>query len=152
MLLCRSDFAGQNLNGIGADYRIIIGLHGGDSAVAFWNSIADPEFWDLTFDTTGFAYHNVPMDTNIFEFGIRWSDMGSSYGAYIVGVDPSRGGDRFSIAKRAGRKMWGVTSRKFNDYKLGDGVAMCVSVLNEVDPEIGKKCYPPDRHPLSDRP
>ncbi|MCP4703518.1 MAG: Ig-like domain-containing protein [candidate division Zixibacteria bacterium] len=82
----RSDFAGQSLNGIGADHRIIIGLHGGDSAVAFWNSIADPEFWDLTFDTTGLDYHNVPMDTNIFEFGINWDDMNSSYGAYIVGV------------------------------------------------------------------
>lgn len=82
----RSDFAGQILNGIGADHRIIIGLHGGDTAMAFWNSVADPEFWDLRFDTTGFAYHNVPMDSNIFEFGIRWSDMNNSYGAYIVGV------------------------------------------------------------------
>ncbi len=80
----RSDFAGQALNGIGADHRIIIGLHGGDTAMAFWNSAAIPAFWDLSFDTTGFAYHNVPMDTNILEFGINWNDMNSSYGAFIV--------------------------------------------------------------------
>lgn len=60
-------------------------------------------------------------------------------GPYVVGVDPSRGGDRFSWTKRAGRKMWGTSSRKFNDYKLGDGVALCKSILDEVDYEIGKK-------------
>jgi len=60
-------------------------------------------------------------------------------GAYIVGVDPSRGGDRFSWTKRAGRRMWGTGSRKFNDYKLGDGVALCKGILDSIDVEIGKK-------------
>lgn len=60
-------------------------------------------------------------------------------GPYIVGVDPSRGGDRFSWSKRAGRRMWGTSSRKFNDYKLGNGVAICKELLDTVDPEIGKK-------------
>lgn len=60
-------------------------------------------------------------------------------GSYIVGVDPSRGGDRFSWSKRATRRMWGTGSRKFNDYKLGDGVALCKNLLDTVDPEIGKK-------------
>jgi hypothetical protein len=60
-------------------------------------------------------------------------------GSYVVGVDPSRGGDRFSWTKRAGRKMWGTGSRTFNDYKLGDGVAICVNLLSTVDVEIGKK-------------
>ena len=60
-------------------------------------------------------------------------------GAYIVGIDPSRGGDRFSWTKRANRRMWGTGSRKFNDYKLGDGVALCKNLLDTVDPEIGKK-------------
>lgn len=60
-------------------------------------------------------------------------------GPFVVGVDPSRGGDRFSWTKRAGRRMWGTASRKFNDYKLGDGVAICKMLLDEVDLEIGKK-------------
>jgi len=60
-------------------------------------------------------------------------------GAFIVGVDPSRGGDRFSWTKRAGRRMWGTGSRKFNDYKLGDGVALCKNILDTIDPEIGKR-------------
>jgi len=60
-------------------------------------------------------------------------------GAYIVGIDPSRGGDRFSWTNRANRRMWGTGSRKFNDYKLGDGVALCKNLLDTVDPEIGKK-------------
>lgn len=62
-------------------------------------------------------------------------------GAYVVGVDPSRGGDRFSVVKRAGRKVWGIESHSFKNkkYKLSDGVAICVRVLDAVDPEIGKK-------------
>ncbi len=80
----RLDFAGSALNGIGADHRVIIGLHGGDTAMAFWQVPPDTGFWNLSFDTTGFAYHNVPMDTNVLEFGINWNDMNSSYGAFIV--------------------------------------------------------------------
>jgi len=60
-------------------------------------------------------------------------------GPFIVGVDPSRGGDRFSWTRRAGRKSWGTGSRKFNDYKLGDGVALCKGLLDTPDEEIGKK-------------
>lgn len=60
-------------------------------------------------------------------------------GAYVVGVDPSRGGDRFSTAKRAGRKMWGVESQRIGGYKLGDGVAICKRLLDTIDPEIGKR-------------
>lgn len=62
-------------------------------------------------------------------------------GPFVVGVDPSRGGDRFSTAKRAGRKAWGIESHSFLNkrYKLSDGVAICVRLLNTMDPEIGKK-------------
>ena len=60
-------------------------------------------------------------------------------GPFIVGVDPSRGGDRFSWTKRAGRCSWETGSRKFNDYKLGDGVGLCKGLLDTVDAEIGKK-------------
>lgn len=62
-----------------------------------------------------------------------------AFGPFVVGVDPSRGGDRFSWTKRAGRKSWGTGSRKFNDYKLGDGVALCKGLLDEVDFETGKR-------------
>ncbi len=31
-------------------------------------------------------------------------------GPYVIGVDPSRGGDRFSTIKRMGRKSWGLDS------------------------------------------
>lgn len=60
-------------------------------------------------------------------------------GPYIVGVDPSRGGDRFSTIKRAGRKAWDNESHTFKHYRLSDGVAICVRLLNTVDTEIGKK-------------
>ncbi len=78
---------GIPLNGIGADHRIILSSLIGtarDTALAFWNDIAIPPFWDLVYDTTGFNYHNVPLDTNFLEFGINWNDMNSSYGAFIV--------------------------------------------------------------------
>ena len=78
---------GVPLNGIGADHRIILSsliTAGRDTALAFWNDNTLPAYWDLVFDTTGFNYHNVPVDTNVLEFGINWSDLNSSYGAYIM--------------------------------------------------------------------
>lgn len=60
-------------------------------------------------------------------------------GPYIVGVDPSRGGDRFSTIKRCGRKMWDNKSRNFINYKLGDGISICKQILDTVDPVVGKK-------------
>ena len=61
-------------------------------------------------------------------------------GAYVVGVDPSRGGDRFSIVKRMGRRSWGNESRIGAAVdKLGKAVAWCKRLLDEVDPIAGKK-------------
>ncbi len=61
-------------------------------------------------------------------------------GAYIVGVDPSRGGDRFSVVKRMGRKSWGLESKTGDQVdKLGKAVAWCKGILDEVDPIAGKK-------------
>jgi len=48
-------------------------------------------------------------------------------GPLIVGVDPSRGGDRFAIVKRQGRKMYGMESYKGEQCdKLGKNVAICI--------------------------
>ena len=61
-------------------------------------------------------------------------------GPLIVGVDPSRGGDRFAIVKRQGRKMYGMESYKGEECNsLGKNVAICKDLLDTVDKEAGKK-------------
>lgn len=61
-------------------------------------------------------------------------------GAYVMGVDPSRGGDRFSTIKRQGRKAWDVKSHKGEDVAtLGRQVAICKKLLDDVDPIAKKK-------------
>jgi hypothetical protein len=61
-------------------------------------------------------------------------------GPLIVGVDPSRGGDRFSIIKRHGRKAYGKMNWSGEQIdKLGKAVSKCKAVLDEVCPIAGKK-------------
>jgi hypothetical protein len=60
-------------------------------------------------------------------------------GPLIVGVDPSRGGDRFATIKRQSRKMYGMKSFKGEECdKLGKNVAICIELLDTVDEEAGK--------------
>jgi len=60
-------------------------------------------------------------------------------GPLIVGVDPSRGGDRFAVVKRQGRKMYGMESYKGNECdSLGKNVAICKELLDTVDKDAGK--------------
>jgi hypothetical protein len=60
-------------------------------------------------------------------------------GPLIVGVDPSRGGDRFSIMKRQGRKMYGKESYVADEVNtLGKAVAKCKRVLDTVCPLAGR--------------
>ena len=60
-------------------------------------------------------------------------------GAYIVGVDPSRGGDRFAIVRRQGRKMFGMESYIGEECNaLAKNVSICKKILDTVDP-IAKK-------------
>jgi hypothetical protein len=60
-------------------------------------------------------------------------------GPLVVGVDPSRGGDRFAIVRRQGRKMFGMESYKGEQCdKLGKNVAICKAALDKVDPIAGK--------------
>ena len=68
------------------------------------------------------------------------NNKASGSGALIVGVDPSRGGDRFAIVKRQGRKMYGMESYKGEQCdKLGKNVAICIELLDTVDKDAGKK-------------
>ena len=60
-------------------------------------------------------------------------------GSLIVGVDPSRGGDRFSAIKRWGRKVYDKRSKTGEQINtLGKAVAFCKEILDEVCP-IAKK-------------
>ena len=61
-------------------------------------------------------------------------------GPLIVGVDPSRGGDRFSMIKRQGRKAYDKRNWIGDQVdKLGKMVSKCKKVLDEVCPIAGKK-------------
>jgi len=61
-------------------------------------------------------------------------------GAFIVGVDPSRGGDRFTTINRMGRKAWGMKGHTGSSVdKLSKKVAICVKILDTVDPISNKK-------------
>jgi len=60
-------------------------------------------------------------------------------GPLIVGVDPSRGGDRFAIIRRQGRKMYGMESYKGNECdSLGKNVAICKEILDTIDKDAQK--------------
>jgi len=60
-------------------------------------------------------------------------------GAYIVGVDPSRGGDRFAVMRRSGRKMYGKESYVGTQIdSLGKQVSVCKTILDTVCPISGK--------------
>ena len=60
-------------------------------------------------------------------------------GPLVVGVDPSRGGDRFACIKRQGRKMYDMESYIGDQCdKLGKNVAICKRLLDTVCPIAGK--------------
>jgi hypothetical protein len=61
-------------------------------------------------------------------------------GPLVVGVDPSRGGDRFAIIRRQGRKMYGMESYIGEQCdKLGKNVAICKRILDTADESAQKK-------------
>jgi len=61
-------------------------------------------------------------------------------GPLVVGVDPSRGGDRFATIKRQGRKMYGMKAFIGEQCdSLGKNVAICKKILDTSDPIAGKK-------------
>lgn len=64
-------------------------------------------------------------------------------GALVVGVDPSRGGDRFSVIRRQGRKMYGIENRTGEECNtLGKNVSYLKKILDTECPIAGKR---PDR-------
>ena len=61
-------------------------------------------------------------------------------GPLVVGVDPSRGGDRFAIMYRQGRKLYGEKSYVGIECDaLGKNVSICKTILDTVCPVAGKK-------------
>lgn len=61
-------------------------------------------------------------------------------GPLVVGVDPSRGGDRFATIMRQGRKLYGHKSYKGEECDtLGKNVAICKAILDTECKEAGKK-------------
>ncbi len=76
---------GQHLlNGIGADNMLIVGLHGLD-ALRQYNNLSGQ--WETIYDPTGFDYINLPPDTNVFEVGLKWSDIGSPSTVRMVAIN-----------------------------------------------------------------
>jgi hypothetical protein len=53
----------------------------------------------------------------------------------IVGVDPSRGGDRFAVIRRAGRKMYGPETYT-GEIDFGKQVQICKAVLDNEKPAM----------------
>ena len=61
-------------------------------------------------------------------------------GPLVVGVDPSRGGDRFAIIKRQGRKLYDEESYIGTECDaLGKNVAICKRILDTECPIAGKR-------------
>lgn len=60
-------------------------------------------------------------------------------GPLIIGVDPSRGGDRFCVVRRQGRKMYGMEARKGVECdKLGKNVSYLKNILDTPDELTGQ--------------
>jgi len=56
-------------------------------------------------------------------------------GPLIVGIDPSRGGDRFGVARRRGRVVYGVEGHT-GDINLGRQVQICKKILDVEEPAM----------------
>ena len=80
----RIDFDGTALNGIGADYRVIMGIHS-NVAFARWN--AGTAAWDSVFSLGDFPSLTLEPDSKVLEFGLRWSDLGNSDAVDIVSIN-----------------------------------------------------------------
>ena len=62
------------------------------------------------------------------------------HGPFIVGVDPSYGGDRFAKVSRMGRKMWGCEAYQGEQVeRFSQRVSICHNILETVDETAGKK-------------
>jgi hypothetical protein len=80
----RTDFDNKTLNDIGAEYRILIGMHG-DTALTVWN--AGTLHWDFVYHPDGFSYISLPDSSRVYEFGIKWIDLGDASAVDIVAIN-----------------------------------------------------------------
>ncbi len=84
----RSRFTGRNtfgsdpLNDIGGDYRIIMGGHMDTSLAAYTQSGT----WGFLFGPSGFQRLVLPLDTNFFEIGLKWTDIGNPESLNLVSI------------------------------------------------------------------
>ena len=63
----------------------------------------------------------------------RKEDKVMPSGPLVVGVDPSRGGDRFAVTRRRGRAMYGFEGHT-GDINLGRQVTICKKILDGEKP------------------
>ena len=122
----RTDFDGTQLNGLGADFRIIVGLHG-LNAFARW----DPNTWNpntggygvwvTEYDPSGFAYLNLPSDTNMLEFGLAWSDMDSPTALRMVSINLWFLSEDSFLADWVPDQGSGYITVKHKDRYIGEG-------------------------------
>lgn len=89
----RTEIGDGTLNDIGAEYRVILGFHGGDDSAFARPSLTTTD-WIPIYDTTGFARHVVPRDTNVLELAIPWSDLDTTGGVNILSINVNlKGGE-----------------------------------------------------------
>lgn len=70
----------------------------------------------------------------------RKNSVAGGIGPLVVGVDPSRGGDRFSTINRQHRKAYNLKSYHGDEVDtLGKAVAICKRILDTVCPIAGRK-------------
>lgn len=70
----------------------------------------------------------------------RKAEVKGGSGPLVVGVDPSRGGDRFSTIYRQHRKAYNLKSYHGDEVDtLGKAVAICKRILDTICPIAGRK-------------
>ncbi len=109
----RVSFGAGSLNDIGAEKRVIIGIHGATALATYnsgnngWDSLAGPEI---------FSGMNLAPDTTILEFGLRWTDLDNAQSVDLLAINaffvdtesavfdwmPNEGAEHFTI-KRVNR-------------------------------------------------
>ena len=118
----RTEIGAGVLNDIGAEYRVILGLHGGDDT-AFASPSATTSDWIPIHDTTGFARHLVPRDTNVLELAIPWADLKSTGAVHILSINANlEGGEESYEFDWVPDKGMGHTTIYRRDQYVGEMV------------------------------
>lgn len=122
------------LNDLGAEYRLIIGLSGRDTAMASPNVSCDT-CWNFEFDTTGLARHDVPRDTNVFEIAIPWTDLDNSGEVWMlfIAADQSEDPENPDFDWAPNKGVGHIAVRRLNRYV---GKSHAVPITGKVHPKI----------------